>query len=144
VSPSIERQATALNPQFSVGDVDRSITVLIADDNADVLLATSDLIQDYPGVEIISLTTNVEEAVRSVAWNKPAVAFIDAWLSGGGAEGVMARIKEISPSTTVIVLASAPEAELTTKVLAAGAVGCFEKETLSAVIPSILARLSDR
>jgi two-component system, NarL family, nitrate/nitrite response regulator NarL len=140
---SIEWQATATDAGGSVdGAVDRRVQVLVADDNKEVLMATGDLIQDFPGVGVVSLTTSVDEAVRSAASHRPDVAFIDAFLRGGGAEAAAVRIKSVSPDTIVVALTSAKDLELVLRLRAVGVAGCYEKETLSAVLPEILASLS--
>ncbi len=113
------------------------VRVLVADDNADVLMAVADVIQEFGGAEVVSLTATVEEAVRSASWHKPDVAFIDAWLAGGGAEEVARRITQVSPATVVVALASVRERELVVRLRAVGA-ACYEKEALSAVLPEIL------
>ena len=118
------------------------IRVLIADDHPEVLMAVADVIQECGGVDIVSLTTTVEEAVRSAAGQKPDVAFVDAWLRGGGAEAAAHRIKQVSPATLVVALASASEIELVLRLRAVGADGCYDKEKLSAVLPGILASVS--
>jgi DNA-binding NarL/FixJ family response regulator len=120
-----------------------NVHVLVADDNAEVLMAVADLIQEHGNVEIVSLTTTVEETVRSAGASKPDVAFVDAWLRGGGAEEAARRIREVSPGTVVVGLASAKELELVLRLQAVGA-GCYDKEALSAVLPGILASLLRR
>jgi two-component system, NarL family, response regulator DesR len=113
--------------------------VLVADDNAHVLHATSDLIAEFDGVEIVSLASNVEEAIGAAARSKPDIAFIDAYLSGGGAEVAVRKIKSVSPATSIVVLASVSHLELVLRMRAAGAVGCYEKENLILALPEILA-----
>lgn len=137
---SIAWQATA----HGAGDgaVDQRVHVLVADDNKEVLMATGDLIRDSPGVGVVSLTSSVDEAVRSAASHRPDVAFIDAFLRGGGAEAAATRLKSVSPDTIVVALTSAKDLELVLRLRAVGVAGCYEKETLSAVLPGILASLS--
>lgn len=124
--------------------MNRRLQVLVADDHQEVLMATSDLLQDYPEVGIVSLTTTVEEAVRAAASHRPDVAFIDAWLRGGGAEAAAVRIKAVSPDTMVVALVSTKEVELVVRLRAVGVAGCYEKETLSEVLPGILSSLRPR
>jgi DNA-binding NarL/FixJ family response regulator len=117
----------------------RMVRILIADDHSEVLMATADLISDCADVEIVSLATNADEAVEAAASLQPDIVFVDAWLRGGGAEGVARRIQEVAPQTVVVALASAKDLDLALKLRAAGAAGCYEKENLSAVLPEILA-----
>ena len=138
---SIEWQTPAPGPRPIVdGGMRSKILAIVADDNAEVLHATSDLIADY-GIEIVSLASNVEEAVDAAGGQKPDLAFIDAFLLGGGAEAAAQRIKSVSPATSVVVLASVRHLELDLKMRAAGAHGCYEKEMLSSVLPEILASM---
>lgn len=116
----------------------RKIRVLVADDSQAVLIATSDLLEDHPEVEVIAHARNVEEAVRLTANHKPDLALIDAWLAGGGVEEVLRKITTLSPATLVAALASSQETELSRKLDAAGALGCYEKADLSLALPEIL------
>ena len=118
--------------------VRQTVRVLIADDSAPVLLATSDLVGEYPDVEVVSLAMDVDEAVRFSAGRKPDLALVDAWLRGGGAELAARKIRSASPGTAVVALSSSKEPELSRKIEAAGGFGCYEKEKLSAVLPGIL------
>ena len=113
--------------------------ILIADDHAEVLAAVRDLILEFAGVEVVAITANVEEAVRECERFQPDIAFVDAWLSGGGAAVESMRIKCVYPKTSVIGLASAREVETVFLLRAAGAAACYEKEQLSEVLPGILA-----
>jgi two-component system response regulator DesR len=136
----IERQGT---PDPSTPKVDTEmpspVRVVLADDNSEVLMAMADLVLDFPGVEIVSLAANVEEAVRATVTHRPDVVFIDAWLRGGGAVAAVARIKVLSPEVLVVGLASAKDLELVLRMRAAGAWGCYDKESFSAELPQILA-----
>jgi DNA-binding NarL/FixJ family response regulator len=113
------------------------LRALVADDHAEVLMAVADVVQDFGGFEVVSLTTTVEEAVRSAAWRRPDVAFIDGWLAGGGAVEAAKRIARVSPDTVVVGLASAWDLELALRLRSVGA-QCYEKEALSGVLPGIL------
>jgi len=119
--------------------MERNTRILIADDHAEVLAAVRDVILEFPGVEVVALTTNVEEAVCESERCQPDIAFVDAWLQGGGAAAAASRIKLVSPETCVIALASAKEVETVLRLRAAGATACYDKEQLSEVLPAILA-----
>lgn len=119
------------------------VRILIADDHNEVLMAVADLVDAQDGVDIVCLTTTVEETVRSVAWHKPDLAFVDAWLRGGGAEEVARQVADLSPATCVIALASAKELATVLKLRAVGA-ACYDKEALSAVLPGILESVGRR
>jgi DNA-binding NarL/FixJ family response regulator len=140
MSGSIERQTPAeADPDTLSGVIGSTTRVLVADDNPDVLMAIADLIRDVPGTEVVSMTVNVEDTVRSAAWHKPDIAFVDGWLRGGGAETAARRIVAVSPHTMVVALSSAGEPELATRLEEAGGAGCYAKESFSAELPRILA-----
>lgn len=137
---SIERQSTQPSAKASVeGDMKAPVRVLVADDNHEVLMATVDLILDEGEAEVVVTATDVAGAVRGAAAHQPDIAFIDAWLFGGGAELASVRIRSVSPGTRVVALASATDVELILGLRAAGVFACHEKETLGAVLPSLLA-----
>lgn len=140
VEPSIERQSTPASARGSVeSEVRTPVRVLVADDNDEVLMATVDLIMDEGEADIVCTATDVDEAVRGAAAHRPDLAFIDAWLRGGGAELASAMIRSVSPGTRVVALASAKGLELMRALRAAGVSACYEKETLGAVLAGILA-----
>jgi len=142
---SIEWQSSQKRPRRTFGgDVRGNIQAIVADDHSEVLLATSDLIEEFGGVEVVSQASNVEDAVQAAARHQPDVAFIEARLSGGGAETAAKGIKAVSPHTSVVALTSVKELELVLKLRAAGADRCYEKVNLSLALPEILASISRR
>src|SRR5579859_3484534 len=52
----------------------RRVRVLVADDSEPVLMATRDLVKEFPGVEVVSPATNVADAVRLTVGYKPDLA----------------------------------------------------------------------
>lgn len=119
----------------------RKIRVLVADNHPAVLLATSDLVEEYQDVEVIAMALNVAEVVRSSLDERPDLVLIDAWLSGGGSELATSEIKRVSPDTAIVVLASYEEAELRRRLEAVGAIGCYDKQELGRVLPEILSTI---
>lgn len=137
---SIERQSTPASANGRVeSEVQELVRVLVADDNREVLMATVDLILDSEEADVVCAASDVADAVRGAARHQPDIAFVDAWLRGGGAELATAKIRTVSPRTRVVVLASAQEAELLPRLLAAGASGCYEKEMLGEALSGVLA-----
>lgn len=137
---SIERQSTQPSDRGSLeGEMRAPVRVLVADDNHEVLMATVDLILDEGEAEVVFTATDVVGAVRGAAAHLPDLAFIDAWLHGGGAELASVKIRSVSPGTRVVALASANDLDLMLGLRAAGVSACYEKETLGAVLPSLLA-----
>jgi DNA-binding NarL/FixJ family response regulator len=115
--------------------------ILIADDHAEVLAAVRDVILEFASVEVVAMTTNVDETVHESERFQPDIAFVDAWLEGGGAVTATTRIKSVSPETSVIALGSAKEVETALLLRAVGAAAYYEKEQLSEVLPAILAAM---
>ena len=114
------------------------LPILVADGNREVLLAEADLIREAVGVDIVSLCQDVDGAVLAAALHKPRLAFVDAWLRGGGGAEAARRIRSVSPDTIVIALASTRQIEAVVKLRAAGVAACYEKELLSVELPAIL------
>jgi DNA-binding NarL/FixJ family response regulator len=114
------------------------LSILIADDNQHVLMAEADIVADAPGVEIVSLCEDVEGAARAGELHKPRLAFVDAWLKGGGGAEAARRIRSVSPDTTIVALVSTRHLEEILKLHAAGVSACYEKERLTAELPAIL------
>jgi two-component system, NarL family, invasion response regulator UvrY len=133
-------QATGRAEDDSLEGVgDHAVRVLIADNHDEVLQATSDLVTEFAGTEVVSLARSVEETVRLAEELKPDLVLIDAWLKGGGAAAAYSKIRAVAPQTAVAVVTSVKEAELAKRLSGDGGLGCFEKELLGASLPGILA-----
>lgn len=103
------------------------VRVIIADDHPVVRQGTCQLLQQEPDLEVVGEAANGEEAVRLAASLKPDIAIIDIAMPGVDGIEATKRIKEICPSTAVLVLTAYDEDQLVFALLEAGAAGYLLK-----------------
>ncbi|HXN03045.1 MAG TPA: PAS domain S-box protein [Candidatus Dormibacteraeota bacterium] len=89
--------------------VPNSVTVLVADDDAAVRQALADLISDEPGMRLVAIATNADEAIRFAGEHRPTVALLDVRMPGGGGLRAAREIGVCSPGTRVLALSAYEE-----------------------------------
>jgi PAS domain S-box-containing protein len=82
------------------------ITVLVAEDEAPLRLALSDLIASEPGFELVGSAGDADEAIELAFRHRPAVALLDVKMPGGGGRRAAVEIRELSPDTAVVTLSA--------------------------------------
>jgi PAS domain S-box-containing protein len=117
--------------------VPNSVTVMVADDDAAVRQALADLISDEPGLTLVGIATNAEDAIRLAAEHQPAVAVLDVRMPGGGPRAAQG-IGVSSPQTRILALSAHEEKASVYEMLSVGASGYLvkgssDKELLDAV-----------
>lgn len=108
--------------------VDNEISILIADDHAVVREGTRRILEQEPGFRVVGEAANGVEAVKLAASLTPDVAIID--ISMPVLDGIEAtrQIKEIRPSTTVLILSAYDDDQFVFSLLEAGAAGYLLKD----------------
>jgi PAS domain S-box-containing protein len=101
--------------------------VLVAEDEAALRDALSDLISREPGLELVGAAADTQEAEALAEQEKPDVALLDVKMPGGGGPRVAASIRSSSPATRVLALSAYEEPGNVLKMLRAGAVGYLVK-----------------
>jgi PAS domain S-box-containing protein len=107
--------------------VPNSVTVLVADDDAAVRQALADLISDEPGMRLVAVATNADEAIRLAAEHQPMVALLDVRMPGGGGPRAAQGIGVTSPQTRILALSAHEEKESVYEMLSVGASGYLVK-----------------
>ncbi len=79
------------------------VRVLLVDDHAVLLDGLSILISAEGDMEVVGLATTRSDAVREAERCRPDVAVVDLLIPGGGL-GAISDLREVSPSTQVLVL----------------------------------------
>ena len=100
-----------------VGD----LTVIVADDDAGVRSALSDLLVDHPGLDLVGVAADGSAAAALCAQLRPHLAVVDVMMPGGGVAAI-AAIREASPRTAVVVYTARADRRTRERMLGAGAV----------------------
>jgi EAL domain-containing protein (putative c-di-GMP-specific phosphodiesterase class I)/CheY-like chemotaxis protein len=116
-----------------------AITVLIADDQAELRAALVDLVSADDRLELIGQARDADEAISLVTRHRPDVALVDVRKPGGGGLRATRAIRIVSPRTRVIALSAYEDRRTVLQMLGAGAVGYLVKGTdPSEIVRSIL------
>ena len=116
-----------------------AITVLIADDQAELRAALVDLVSADDRLELIGQARDADEAISLVTRHRPDVALVDVRMPSGGGLRAARAIRIVSPRTQVIALSAYEDRRTVLQMLGAGAVGYLVKGTdPSEIVRSIL------
>jgi PAS domain S-box-containing protein len=107
--------------------VSKSVTVLVADDDAAVRQALADLISDEPGLRLVAVASSADEAIQLAAEHQPAVAVLDVRMPGGGGPRAAEGIRVCSPQTRILALSAHEEKASVYEMLSVGASGYLVK-----------------
>lgn len=103
------------------------ITVVIADDHALVREGTKELLNGQSGMTVVGEASDGEEAVRLAETLRPRVILMDIAMPRMNGIDATRRIKEVSPSTSVLVLTAYDDEQYIYALLDSGAAGYLLK-----------------
>lgn len=103
------------------------IRILLADDHALVREGTRELLEREPDLQVVAEAEDGEEAVRLTAAERPDVALIDIAMPKLNGIQATKRIKELCPTTAVLVLSAYDDDQYVFALLEAGAAGYLLK-----------------
>jgi EAL domain-containing protein (putative c-di-GMP-specific phosphodiesterase class I)/DNA-binding NarL/FixJ family response regulator len=105
----------------------RTVSVLIAEDEATVRRALSDLIGSEDGLELAGLACDADEAIALIERSRPDVALVDFKMPAGGGPRVAREVAQSFPATRVVALSAYEDRNSVFQMLRAGAVGYLVK-----------------
>ncbi len=108
------------------------ITIALAEDHRVVRAGLRLLLDRRPGLAVCAEVGTVAETEQALATHRPAVLVLDLDLADGSSLPAIPRLREISPSTRIVVLTMHSGAELAREALRAGATGYVLKEAAEA------------
>jgi two-component system, NarL family, response regulator LiaR len=104
------------------------IRIIIADDHTIARKGTRQILEQEPSFQVVGEAVNGEEAINLVTSLLPDVAIVDISMPVLNGIDVTKRIKEISPSTAVLILSNYDNDEFIFALLEAGAAGYLLKD----------------
>ena len=118
----------------------RDVRVLVADDDALIRSALSDLIEGRPGLALVGTVGDAESAIAMAISSRPDVAVLDYRIPGGGVHAAR-EITRLCPGTAVLCLSAYGDPGTASKMLGAGAREFLVKglSTNEDIVASILA-----
>jgi DNA-binding NarL/FixJ family response regulator/EAL domain-containing protein (putative c-di-GMP-specific phosphodiesterase class I) len=106
----------------------RSIRVLIAADDPEVVAALTDLLGSDPRITVVAVAGDADAAARLAAAYQPDVALLDVPKPGDSARAV-GEIRQVAPETRVVALSVGDDQTSVTAIRRAGALGYVDKGT---------------
>jgi NarL family two-component system response regulator LiaR len=119
------------------------ITVLIADDHAVVREGLRSFLDVQEGVEVVGEAEDGEAAVAAVERLVPDVVLMDLVMPQMDGLAALRRLREISPSTRVVVLTSYAQDEKVLAAIRAGAAGYLLKDVRPPELVEAIRRAAD-
>lgn len=108
-------------------ETEKPVTVVIADDHELVRKGTRQLLEEHPGLSVVGEAADGKEAIEVATRLKPDVVLMDIAMPGTNGIEATRRIKETSPSTSVLVLTAYDDEQYIYALLDAGAAGYLLK-----------------
>ncbi len=106
---------------------EKTVTVVIADDHVLVRKGTRQLLEEHPGLSVVGEAADGREAIEVVNRLRPDVVLMDIAMPGTNGIEATRRIKETSPSTSILVLTAYDDEQYIYALLDAGAAGYLLK-----------------
>jgi two-component system, NarL family, response regulator NreC len=112
-----------------VGEGDQ-VAIVLAGGRAVVRSELRRLLDDAPGLEVVSEAGGAESAVQAVVHHRPAVFVLDLDRPGDIASlDTIRAVAQVSPETAVMVLVTNEDARFVRHAMHAGAVACVLEDT---------------
>ena len=105
-----------------------SLRVLVVDDQRVVREGLATIVGSLPGMEVVGLAANGEEAVSLTAECQPDVVLMDLRMPVMGGAEATAAIRERHPATQIVVLTTYADDRSIVAALSAGATGYLTKD----------------
>lgn len=119
----------------------RRLTVLLVESSQLVLEALADMLSELDAITVVGTATNLSAALMLAERERPDLVLVDAWTGAVGVTALVGQFRTRSPSSAVAITASRCDAEIARRAAQAGALGCFEKDSLLAAMPGLLGGL---
>ena len=107
--------------------MERTVSVLIADDDAAVREALADLLSEESSIKLVEVAATTDEAIEIAAREQPHVALLDVRMPGGGGPRAAREIAVRSPATKYLAFSAREDTESVYEMLQLGASGYLVK-----------------
>ena len=106
----------------------RSIRVVLADDHAPLRRALKALLEHEVDLDVVAEASDLHAAVRQVATHRPEVLVLDLRMPDGSTDERIARMREQSPRTGIVVVTMHRSEMFAEQAFNAGALGFVLKD----------------
>jgi two-component system response regulator NreC len=120
------------------------ITIVIADDHLVVRSGLRMVLERAGGFEVVSEAGDADAALRTVLGHKPAILVLDLNMPGElSSLDAIPRVREVSPTTRVVVLTMQDDPQFARRALRAGAAGYVLKEAADDELVEAVRRVAE-
>lgn len=120
---------------------DRLVTVVVADDHTLFRQGIQELLTTDPRLQVLGEASTGDQAIALVQATQPDVLLLDVQMPGPGAESVITQLKQLCPSTAVVILTMHDSPAVVSDLLDSGAAAYLVKsigcEELVATVHSV-------
>jgi DNA-binding NarL/FixJ family response regulator len=114
------------------------ISVLVAEDDAAVREALTELVEMHPRLRLVAAVVDAWAAVEAAARDSPDVVIVDVRMPGGGGAWATREIRRLSPTTQVIAFSGSTDLPTMEAMREAGASGYLVKgSSLTTILEAI-------
>jgi DNA-binding NarL/FixJ family response regulator len=111
----------------SVEAGEKTIRVVVADDDADIRALLAAIVEREDGLELAGSASDTDEAVSVARAEKPDVVILDWMMPGGGGAKAAAEISSALPSTRIVGITAGDAALASYEMGTHGAVAFLQK-----------------
>jgi two-component system response regulator DevR len=107
---------------------DEPVTVIVVDDHRMFAESLSRLLSEEPGIEVVGMAASGAEGIALAARLRPRVVLVDYQMPGQDGVEVAAAIKQLDPSTMVVMLTGSADDRVLIAAIDAGCSGFLTKD----------------
>lgn len=115
--------------ETAAGIAEKKVRVLLVDDNALVLDALSDLLNEDPRVRVVGAEAGVDDAIACAVLSRPDAILLDVHMPGAGSHHVVREIRKWLPDVRIVALSAAMGEHDVARMMSLGADMCISKTT---------------
>jgi two-component system response regulator NreC len=115
-----------------------SITVALADRHAGLRRSVRHLLDHEDGVTLVAEAIDLQGMIRVVRAYEPAVLLLGLHMPGGSSIDAVARLRELAPGTSTVILAMTDAGAMAQRALESGAYGYVLKQDAADDLPAAI------
>ncbi len=108
----------------------KSISIVIIDDHKILLAGLRSLLSSYKEIDVVGLASSIKEAMTVIKDKKPNIILLDIAIYGENSLNFIEKIKELSPSSKIIILTMYEDFEYFKEAINKGASGFVLKKSM--------------
>ena len=123
--------------------MDKQVKILLVDDVQAITIFAQSVLNSL-GFGFVDSAMNASEALDKITSHKPDVVFLDAELPDLDGQGLLNKIRALSPATKVVICSAQSTEENVIRAVSDGAAGFLVKPITSINMGSVLSRIGQQ